>query len=208
MFLCCAAAVAAILSTPSHGQASPAVTILLCCLQDTEQLVAAGANQLEVAQRWEQQTQVRSIALRSIDLTAAAARLCLHTTIATALQQFQGSAATCCSVSGEISKPNSLLIPAPVLLPPPPLPLTFVHCPPHPSAALQSPLVSLASVTWAAAVLLGRSFQLDMSEPELPLEPDMSWYGSWQAHGPAVLALVPWADMLRHSSEAGAAPGS
>ncbi|WIA29874.1 hypothetical protein OEZ86_012343 [Tetradesmus obliquus] len=106
---------------------SPMLRLLTDRLQqvheDTEQLVAAGANQLEVAQRWEQQT--------------------------------------------------------------------------------QSPLVSLASVAWAAAVLLGRSFQLDMSEPELPLEPDMSWYGSWQAHGPAVLALVPWADMLRHSSEAG-----
>jgi hypothetical protein len=70
--------------------------------------------------------------------------------------------------------------------------------------ALQTPLVTPASVCWAAAVLLGRSFQLDMSEPELSLEPDMSYYGSWQAHGPAVLALVPWADMLRHSSEAGA----
>ncbi|KAF6255861.1 hypothetical protein COO60DRAFT_168180 [Scenedesmus sp. NREL 46B-D3] len=93
--------------------------------QDTEQLVAAGANELEVAQRWQQQT--------------------------------------------------------------------------------QTPLVDVGSVSWAAAVLLGRSFQLDMSEPELPLGPDMSYYGSWQAHGPAVLALVPWADMLRHSSEAGEA---
>lgn len=67
----------------------------------------------------------------------------------------------------------------------------------------QVPLISYDSVRWAAAVLLSRSFQLDMSEPDLPLEADMSYYGSWQPHGPAVLALVPWADMLRHSSEAG-----
>jgi hypothetical protein len=40
-------------------------TILLCCLQDTEQLIAAGANDLEVAQRWEQQTQVRLVSLPS-----------------------------------------------------------------------------------------------------------------------------------------------
>eukprot|EP00878_Enallax_costatus_P025743 GHUV01027569.1.p1 GENE.GHUV01027569.1~~GHUV01027569.1.p1 ORF type:complete len:479 (+),score=142.47 GHUV01027569.1:685-2121(+) len=66
----------------------------------------------------------------------------------------------------------------------------------------QQPLVSYDSVRWAAAVLLGRSFQLDMSEPDMSLEADMSYYGSWQPHGPAVLALVPWADMLRHSSEA------
>ena len=32
----------------------------------------------------------------------------------------------------------------------------------------------------------------------------MSYFGSWQAHHvPDTLALVPWADMMRHSSEAG-----
>ena len=31
----------------------------------------------------------------------------------------------------------------------------------------------------------------------------MSSFGSWQDHVPDVLALVPWADMMRHSSEAG-----
>lgn len=36
-----------------------------CNLQDTEQLVAAGANELEVAQRWQQQTQVCSVASHS-----------------------------------------------------------------------------------------------------------------------------------------------
>lgn len=53
------------------------------------------------------------------------------------------------------------------------------------------------------AVLLGRSFSLDLSEPELPCEGDMSYFGSWQAHGPASLVLVPWADMCQHSSDAG-----
>eukprot|EP00775_Hariotina_reticulata_P010578 gene10578-10737_t len=38
----------------------------------------------------------------------------------------------------------------------------------------------------------------------MSLEADMSYYGSWNSGpGPVVLALVPWADMLRHSSEAG-----
>lgn len=31
----------------------------------------------------------------------------------------------------------------------------------------------------------------------------MSYFGSWQTPQPDVLALVPWADMLSHSSEAG-----
>ena len=64
-------------------------------------------------------------------------------------------------------------------------------------------MVSEASVAWAAAVLLSRAFSLDMSEPDMSLEADMSYFGSWQAHQPDVLALVPWADMLAHSSEAG-----
>ena len=63
--------------------------------------------------------------------------------------------------------------------------------------------MSLSSVSWAAAVLLGRSFSLDLSEPELPCEGDMSYFGSWQAHGPASVVLVPWADMCQHSSDAG-----
>jgi hypothetical protein len=40
-------------------------------------------------------------------------------------------------------------------------------------------------------------------EPELPCEGNMSYFGSWQAHGPASLVLVPWADMCQHSSDAG-----
>jgi hypothetical protein len=68
---------------------------------------------------------------------------------------------------------------------------------------LQEPLVTVRSVCWAAAVLLGRSFSLDLSEPELGCEGDMSYFGSWQAHGPASVVLVPWADMCQHSSDAG-----
>ena len=34
----------------------------------------------------------------------------------------------------------------------------------------------------------------------------MSSFGSWQDHVPDVLALVPWADMMRHNSEAGEPP--
>lgn len=67
-----------------------------------------------------------------------------------------------------------------------------------------SPLVTVSSVCWAAAVLLSRTFSLDLSEPELPTLADMSYFGSWQAHGPACLVLVPWADMCQHSSDAGA----
>jgi hypothetical protein len=63
--------------------------------------------------------------------------------------------------------------------------------------------VTVHSVCWAAAVLLGRSFSLDLSEPELGCEGDMSYFGSWQAHGPASVVLVPWADMCQHSSDAG-----
>lgn len=64
-----------------------------------------------------------------------------------------------------------------------------------------APLVDAASVAWAAAVLLDRGFALDMSEPDLPAEGDMSFYGSWAAHGPAALALVPVADMCRHGGD-------
>lgn len=70
-------------------------------------------------------------------------------------------------------------------------------------AATGAPLVSAASVAWAAAVLLGRSYSLDVTEPELPLLGDLSSYGSWAAHAAPVTALVPWADMLRHSPDAG-----
>jgi hypothetical protein len=69
-------------------------------------------------------------------------------------------------------------------------------------------MVSEDSVAWAAAVLLSRAFSLDMSEPDMSLEADMSYFGNWQAHQPDVLALVPWADMLAHSSEAGKGGGS
>lgn len=68
-------------------------------------------------------------------------------------------------------------------------------------------LVTVSSVCWAAAVLLSRTFSLDLSEPELPTLADMSYFGSWQAHGPACLVLVPWADMCQHSSDAGALVG-
>lgn len=69
-------------------------------------------------------------------------------------------------------------------------------------AATGEELVTESSVTWAAAVLLSRAFSLDLNE-EAALEGDMSYFGTWQAHTPDVLALVPWADMLRHSSQAG-----
>jgi hypothetical protein len=41
------------------------------------------------------------------------------------------------------------------------------------------------------------------ASPQDPIEGDMSYFGSWQGHVPDVLALVPWADMIRHSSAAG-----
>lgn len=63
-------------------------------------------------------------------------------------------------------------------------------------------LITEQSVKWAAATLLSRAFSLDLNEEE-PMEGDMSYFGSWQAHQPDVLALVPWADLLCHSSEAG-----
>ncbi|MEW5299247.1 MAG: hypothetical protein WDW36_002280 [Sanguina aurantia] len=62
-------------------------------------------------------------------------------------------------------------------------------------------LVTTESVRWAAATLVSRAFNLDLSEEE-PLEGDMSYFGTWQPV-PDVLALVPWADMLCHTSEAG-----
>ncbi|KAG2447665.1 hypothetical protein HYH02_007581 [Chlamydomonas schloesseri] len=63
-------------------------------------------------------------------------------------------------------------------------------------------LVSRDSVGWAAAVLLSRAFSLDLAEEE-PLEGDMSYWGTWTAHGPDTLCLVPWADLLQHCSAAG-----
>jgi hypothetical protein len=70
-------------------------------------------------------------------------------------------------------------------------------------AATGTPLVTAGSVSWAAAVLLSRAFCLDLAEPDGSLEGDLSYWGSWGGHGPDTLALVPWADMLAHSSEAG-----
>ncbi len=69
-------------------------------------------------------------------------------------------------------------------------------------AAPQAELVTHGSVAWAAAVLLSRSFSLDLSEEE-PLEGDMGYIGTWTSHPPDVLALVPWADCLTHCSLAG-----
>lgn len=79
----------------------------------------------------------------------------------------------------------------------------------HPTALdlhLQTPLVSARSVAWAAAVLLSRGFSLDMAEADQ--EEGARGGGGmtgWQQSQPDVLALVPWADMLEHSSEAGEA---
>ncbi|KXZ51903.1 hypothetical protein GPECTOR_11g337 [Gonium pectorale] len=69
-------------------------------------------------------------------------------------------------------------------------------------AATGSELVSASTVGWAAAVLLSRSFSLDLAEEEA-LEGDMSYFGTWTSHGPDTLALVPWADMLQHCPAAG-----
>lgn len=66
----------------------------------------------------------------------------------------------------------------------------------------QEPLVTESSVRWAASTLLSRGFNVDLGEEE-PLAGDMSYFGSWQDHSMNMLALVPWADMLCHSSEAG-----
>ncbi|KAG2423002.1 hypothetical protein HXX76_015600 [Chlamydomonas incerta] len=63
-------------------------------------------------------------------------------------------------------------------------------------------LVTRDSVAWAAAVLLSRAFSLDLAEEE-PMEGDMSYWGTWTAHGPDMLCLVPWADLLQHCSAAG-----
>ncbi|GIL78941.1 hypothetical protein Vretimale_207 [Volvox reticuliferus] len=63
-------------------------------------------------------------------------------------------------------------------------------------------LVDQRSVAWAAAILLSRSFSLDLSEEE-SLEGDMGYFGTWTSHAADVLALVPWADCLAHSSAAG-----
>lgn len=71
------------------------------------------------------------------------------------------------------------------------------------AAATGTPLVTPGSVSWAAAVLLSRAFCLDLAEPDGHVEGDLSYWGSWGGHGPDTLALVPWADMLAHSSAAG-----
>lgn len=64
-------------------------------------------------------------------------------------------------------------------------------------------LVSEASVGWAAAVLLSRAFSLYLAvEPDHAILP-MDDFGSWDRAGHDVLALVPWADLLQHSSDAG-----
>ncbi|KAI8467932.1 MAG: hypothetical protein J3K34DRAFT_460119 [Monoraphidium minutum] len=66
-----------------------------------------------------------------------------------------------------------------------------------------APLVTPASVGWAAAVLLSRAFSLYLApEPDHAIMP-MDDFGSWDRSGEDVLALVPWADMLQHSSECG-----
>lgn len=83
------------------------------------------------------------------------------------------------------------------------------------SLSLLQPLVSEASVRWAACTLLSRAFSLDLQAP--PSEGDNGEErgdaeGRWDAGGASSsdqdsLALVPWADMLCHSSEAGARQG-
>ena len=70
------------------------------------------------------------------------------------------------------------------------------------AAANVSPLVTPDSVAWAAAVLLSRAFSLYLSEPDHSIVP-IEDFGSWDRSGQDVLALVPWADLLQHSSEAG-----
>jgi hypothetical protein len=57
----------------------------------------------------------------------------------------------------------------------------------------QGPLVTTATVAWAAAVLLSRAFSLDMSDEEGGGSGDGGG-GGWQQQGD-VLALVPWADL-------------
>jgi hypothetical protein len=56
---------------PTEVLQSGCLASLLCCLQDTEQLIAACANQLEIAQRWEQQTQVRAAAVLRLRVLAS-----------------------------------------------------------------------------------------------------------------------------------------
>ena len=73
--------------------------------------------------------------------------------------------------------------------------------------AAGTPLVTEASVAWAAAALVSRAFSLYLADEAdhaiVPLED----FGSWRDRGAAgrdVLALAPWADLLQHSSAAGA----
>jgi len=64
-------------------------------------------------------------------------------------------------------------------------------------------LVTPESVGWAAAVLLSRAFSLYLTaETDHQIMP-MEDFGSWDRAGQDALALVPWADLLQHSSEAG-----
>lgn len=187
---------------------------------DTDILVAAGANELEIAIQWQQQTQVGIAADTSCFWVTAASPAafvndCMQCPAAAAggiLLPLHGVSAgfgvliqhsALGSFMAYNSKQQGMSVRQ--FSPQQPARLPMVLDSRHPvfTSTLQEPLVSYASVCWAAAVLLGRSFQLDMSEPDMQLEADMSYYGSWQPHGPSVLALVPWADMLRHSSEAG-----
>jgi methylthioribose-1-phosphate isomerase len=78
-------------SFQSRGAPAPAAAAAACWLQDAEQLVAAGANQLEVAQRWEQQTQVRPTALNITVSTAAKSHAFLQPTIAVVLEHSPAS---------------------------------------------------------------------------------------------------------------------
>jgi len=71
----------------------------------------------------------------------------------------------------------------------------------HIATAVQYPMVTHGSTSWAAAVLLSRSFGLDMSEVDLGIEGDLSYYGSWHQHSPDVVALVPWADLMAARGE-------
>jgi len=64
-------------------------------------------------------------------------------------------------------------------------------------------LVTQSSVAWAAATLLSRAFSLDLTADDEMVAGDLSHFGSWMEHVPDALALVPWADMLCHSSLAG-----
>ncbi|MCO5568024.1 hypothetical protein L7F22_021720 [Adiantum nelumboides] len=61
-----------------------------------------------------------------------------------------------------------------------------------PSEGTKNFVVTEASTRWAASILLSRAFSLDLSIPELDKEYD-----------DCATVLVPWADMLNHSSSAG-----